>query len=89
MISFECRRGYFKAVLHTGESGLLIDNKDLTIPDLIVNKSVDTYGAVPFINATENYYKGLFVKRGLEILLRCTIQLMKFCHYQYTKLLSV
>ncbi len=59
---FLCRRGYFKAILHTGEHGLLIDNRDLTIPDIIINKETDTYGAVPFINATEDYYKGLFVK---------------------------
>ncbi len=59
---FQCRRGYFKAILHNGESGLIIDNKDLTIPDIIVDKEADTYGAVPFLNATEDFYKGLFVK---------------------------
>lgn len=59
---FLIRRGYFKAILNTRENGLLIDDKDLTIPDLIVNKEVDTFGAVPFLNATENFYKGLYAK---------------------------
>ncbi len=59
---FECRRGYFKGVIHTGKHGLIFNVKDLTIPDIIVNKGSNMYGAIPVINCTENFYKGLWVK---------------------------
>ncbi len=59
---FRCRRGYFNAVLHPGKEGLMFNDRDLTIPDLIVNKATDTYGAIPIINATDNYYNNLMLK---------------------------
>ncbi len=59
---FRCRRGYFKAVIHTGKEGLMLNDRDLTIPDLIVNKACDTYAAIPIINATGNYYNNLILK---------------------------
>ncbi len=59
---FRCRRGYFKAIIHPGKEGLMFNDRDLTIPDLIVNKASDTYGAIPIINATGNYYKDLMLK---------------------------
>ncbi|MHB8581056.1 MAG: prolyl oligopeptidase family serine peptidase [Ignavibacteriaceae bacterium] len=59
---FECRRGYFKAEIHRNKNGIIFNNKDLTIPDLIVNKKADTYGAIPIINATKRIYKDLLVK---------------------------
>ncbi len=63
---FFCRRGLLKAVIHPNKEGLIFNNHDLTIPDLIVNKAADTYGAIPIINATENNYKGLMVKTWIE-----------------------
>ncbi len=63
---FFCRRGLLKAVIHPNEKGLIFNHHDLTIPDLIVNKAADTYGAIPIVNATENNYKGLMVKTWIE-----------------------
>ena len=59
---FACRRGYFKVKIHRNKNGLIFDNTDLTIPDLILGKSDNTYGAIPVINATENFYKDLSIK---------------------------
>ncbi len=59
---FSCRRGYFKVKIHKNINGLIFDNTDLTIPDLIINKSENSYGAVPVINATKNFYKDIFIK---------------------------
>ncbi|MFZ0456359.1 MAG: hypothetical protein WAM24_21595, partial [Ignavibacteriaceae bacterium] len=59
---FKCRRGYFKAAIHTGKEGVMFNERDLTLPDLVVNKSSDTYGAVPIINATGNYFNNVMLK---------------------------
>lgn len=59
---FACRRGYFKALIHPGKKGLVFNNRDLTTPDLIVNKASDTYGAIPVINLTDNTYGDLMIK---------------------------
>ena len=59
---FRCRRGYFKAIIHPGKEGVMFNDRDLTIPDLIVNKTTNTYGAIPIINATDNYYNDLILK---------------------------
>jgi pimeloyl-ACP methyl ester carboxylesterase len=61
---FECNReGVLKVKLHKGLSeNLILNVKDLTIPNLIVNEAADTYGALPIINASENVYSGLYLK---------------------------
>ncbi len=59
---FACRRGYFKAMIHPGRQGLSFNTRDLTTPDLIVNQSSDTYGAIPIINATDHTYGDLMIK---------------------------
>ena len=59
---FRCRRGYFKATIHTGKEGVMFNDRDITIPDLIVNKASDTYGAIPVINATDHFYNNLMMK---------------------------
>lgn len=63
---FKCRRGYLKVKLHTNETGLILNKKDLTIPDLIINKDEDSYGGIPIINATEKDYKGLEFKTWIN-----------------------
>ena len=63
---FECNRGVLKVKIHPGKGGLIFNEKDLTIPDILLNETVDTYGAVPIINATENSYKNLFIKTWYE-----------------------
>jgi dienelactone hydrolase len=52
--------------LHLDQSGLLFADKDLTTPDLIVNESSDTYGAVPVVNATEEVFENVFIKTWIK-----------------------
>jgi dienelactone hydrolase len=59
---FKCMRGYLKVKLHLDQNGLILNKKDLTIPDLILNKPEDSYGGIPIINASENDYKDLQLK---------------------------
>jgi len=60
---FLCNRGgVLKVKIHRGAKGLTLINTDLTIPDLIVNEKVDTYGAIPIVNATENTLNNLSIK---------------------------
>jgi len=59
---FECNRGALKALLHLNASGLRFVETDLTTPDFFLNEAGNTYGAIPVVNATENFYKGLFAK---------------------------
>jgi hypothetical protein len=64
---FGCNRdGVLKVKIHRGANGLIFIDKDLTIPDIIVNEKTDTYGALPIINATENAYNNLFIKTWSE-----------------------
>jgi Prolyl oligopeptidase family len=59
---FRCNRGYFKATLHPGKKGVMFNDRDITIPDLIVNRAMNSYGAIPVINATDNFYNNLMLK---------------------------
>lgn len=59
---FECNRWVLKVKINFIKQGLIFNEKDLTIPDLIVNETVKTYGAIPIMNATENSYSDLYVK---------------------------
>ncbi len=59
---FKCRRGLFKVKINPVEEGLRFNPLDLTIPDLVVNESSDTYGAMPIINVSENSFENLTVK---------------------------
>jgi fermentation-respiration switch protein FrsA (DUF1100 family) len=63
---FECHRGALKVKIHIGKSGLIFDTTDLTTPDLFVNETSDTFGAIPIINATEDFYSNLFIKTWSE-----------------------
>jgi dienelactone hydrolase len=59
---FECNRGVLKVSIHPNQNGFVFIENDFTIPDLIVNEVNNMYGAIPIVNATDNFYKGLFVK---------------------------
>ncbi len=59
---FECNRGLLKVKLHPNKKGFYLTTTDLTVPDIIVNQEVNTYGAVPIVNATEGSYKNLSLK---------------------------
>lgn len=59
---FECNRGLLKVKINFDTQGLIFNEYDLTIPDIVVGEAVDSYGAIPIINATENLYTDLLVK---------------------------
>ncbi|MFO7446445.1 MAG: prolyl oligopeptidase family serine peptidase [Ignavibacteriaceae bacterium] len=64
---FECNRaGLLKVKINSVKEGLLFNTRDLTLPDLIVNETADTYGAIPVINASENTYSDLSIKTWIE-----------------------
>jgi len=64
---FHCRRVLLKAKLHLNQTGLLFAEKDLTDPlYLIVNTSLDTYGSVAVVNASEKSYESVFIKTRSE-----------------------
>jgi len=65
-ILLQCNRGLLKVKLNPTESIVLFNRKDLTIPDIIVNKDVKTFGGVPIINATNKTYSNLKVKTSFE-----------------------
>lgn len=59
---FECRRGRLKAVLKVITAGVLLNTKDVTVPDIIRNDETTYLGAVAVINASERNFKDLFIK---------------------------
>lgn len=64
---FECNRErVLKVKLHKNVKGLILNGKDLTIPDLIVNEETEAYGALPIMNADEKFYKNLQIKTWME-----------------------
>lgn len=64
---FECNRdGVLKVKIHPNQHGLILNDKDLTVPDLLLNQTVSTYGALPIINAAEKSWKGLLIKTWSE-----------------------
>ncbi len=63
---FECNRGMLKVKIHPNKRGVYLNQFDLTTPDIIVNKTVDTYGAISIINATEDVLDNLYIKTYLE-----------------------
>jgi len=64
---FECNReGVLKVKIHPGEKGLIFNDKDLTVPDILINESIETFGAIPIINAREKNQKGMFIKTWVD-----------------------
>ena len=63
---FKCDRGILKVKVHPGIHGLIINDKDLTLPDLIINESSDTYGAISIINATDSIQNNLLIKTSSD-----------------------
>jgi poly(3-hydroxybutyrate) depolymerase len=54
---FNTRTGRLKVRLIKAKSSALLNIKDSTLPDLLVGKAVDTWGAVVIINASQNPLK--------------------------------
>ena len=63
---FKCDRGILKVKIHKHINGLLINEKDLTLPDLIINENSDTYGSISIINATDELQKNLSIKTSFN-----------------------
>jgi hypothetical protein len=63
---FDCDRGILKVKVHKVKDGLILNEKDLTVPDILLNNKVDSYGAVPIINASEKSYRNLMIKTWSE-----------------------
>jgi fermentation-respiration switch protein FrsA (DUF1100 family) len=63
---FLCNRGVLKVKLVSVQDEIVLNKEDLTLPDLIVNQSLETYGAIPVINTTENVLRNLSVKTWTE-----------------------
>jgi poly(3-hydroxybutyrate) depolymerase len=59
---FDCNRGMLKVKIHKDVKDLILNSKDLTVPDILINNAVNTYGAISIINATEDFQKNLFIK---------------------------
>jgi len=56
---FRCSRGRFKAVLSRPAAPVWLNDKDLTLPDLLTGESVEAWGAVVVINGTRQIRKDL------------------------------
>lgn len=63
---FFCQRGSLKAVLHPHASGLQFITADPTVPDLLVNESAATVGAMPVLNAGDRTLSGLQIKSWVD-----------------------
>ncbi|MBI9072585.1 MAG: prolyl oligopeptidase family serine peptidase [Melioribacteraceae bacterium] len=59
---FQCYYGRMNAVLHDPASKILINNIDLTIPDLLVNEKVDHFGGLVIVNASDKMQDNLILK---------------------------
>jgi dienelactone hydrolase len=66
---FRCGRGRFKAVLSPTASVVLLNEKDMTLPDLLIGEPVEAWGAIVVINATSRIQRDLVLTTagdGLE-----------------------
>lgn len=58
---FRCGRGRLKAVLSTPAARVLLNDKDITLPDLIVGEKTEAWGAIVVLNATNESRSGLVI----------------------------
>jgi dienelactone hydrolase len=58
---FRCTRGRLKVKIHPVTNPLLLNTRDVTLPDLILDRPADTWGAVVVINATDRARKDLVI----------------------------
>jgi pimeloyl-ACP methyl ester carboxylesterase len=66
---FRCTRGRLKAILSTPTAPVLLNEKDVTVPDLLVGERVEAWGAIVVVNATNRIQKHLIITasgEGLE-----------------------
>ncbi|UCG15575.1 MAG: prolyl oligopeptidase family serine peptidase [Phycisphaerales bacterium] len=63
---FHCSRGRVRAKLVDPRSNLVLNPSDATLPDLIVGESVNTWAAIPVINATTEPVANLQIKASYD-----------------------
>lgn len=66
---FRCTRGRLKAVLWAPARSVLLNEKDVTVPDLMVGERAEAWGAIVVMNATNRIQKHLVITasgEGLE-----------------------
>lgn len=55
-------RGRLKILLHTTAKPALFNSKDVTLPDLLQGESLQSWAAIPVLNATDAPLNGLFLR---------------------------
>ncbi len=64
---FRCNRsGVLKVKIHQNIPAILFSKKDLTVPDLIINKPTLSYGAILLINASQRKLNNLYIKTYVD-----------------------
>jgi pimeloyl-ACP methyl ester carboxylesterase len=66
---FRCTRGRLKAVLSAPAAPILLNEKDVTVPDFLVGESAEAWGAIVVMNATNRVQDHLVIiasGEGLE-----------------------
>jgi len=63
---FRCTRGRLKAVLSTPAAPVLFNEKDVTLPDALVGETIEAWGAIAIMNATNRVQKDLVVTAAGE-----------------------
>ena len=66
---FRCTRGRLKAVLSAPAAPILLNEKDATVPDLLVGERAEAWGAIVVMNTTNRIQKSLVIiasGEGLE-----------------------
>lgn len=65
-ILFQVARGQLRAKLTTPASPYLFNDRDCTLPDLLVGEETNTWGAIVVINATTKWAENLAIQAELE-----------------------
>ncbi|MDP8244175.1 MAG: prolyl oligopeptidase family serine peptidase [Candidatus Hinthialibacter antarcticus] len=63
---FQCSRGRLKASLVTPSNILQLNDRDMTLPDLVVGEDVDVWGGIIVIQPMRKQMRGLFIRASLE-----------------------
>ena len=59
---FKCNRGLLKVLVHKNYPAIIFNDRDVTIPNPLVNQEIDSYGSIGIINTAEKNYSNLKVK---------------------------
>jgi fermentation-respiration switch protein FrsA (DUF1100 family) len=62
---FRCQRGRLKAKFYPPAKLVMLNPKDITIPDFIVGKPIDTRGAIVVVNASSHILKNLKMQTSI------------------------